>query len=309
MRDYIRILTKIRETPWLITEEGLQVILSIVDERLNNGRLSDEEIVARLEGTDSSNGRLVSTTHSTVGVLPLMGPIFGKANLMTEMSGATSLEAFSNDLAAMLKDDSISSVLLHIDSPGGSSDMVKEVADQIYAGRDSKPIYALADSMAGSAAYYLASQAQELYTTNSGMVGSIGVYTVHEDQSVADEQAGHKFTFISAGKYKTEGNEHQPLTQEAEAYRQEIVDEIYEGFLTDVARGRGTMVENVVENYGQGRVVTAKKALEGGMVDGITTFDNLVGKMAAQPRRVQVVYGGTDVAAAARAAANYASSE
>ena len=290
MRDYIRIVTKIRETPWLITPEALNVILTIVDERLTNGKLSDEEIAARLQSSDifGNNDSSARTDGSPVGVLTLQGPLFGKANLMTEMSGATSLETFSNDLGAMLNDDNISSVILDIDSPGGTSELVREVGEQIYMGRDVKPIYAFANSMAGSAAYWLASQASEVYSSYSGMVGSIGAYTVHEDKSAADAQQGHRFTFISAGKYKTEGNEHQPLSQEAQEYRQEVIDELYDDFVQAIALGRDVEESTVIKGYGQGRMMTATKALEAGMVDGITTFDGLLKHAASQPRQVTV---------------------
>ena len=83
--------------------------------------------------------------------------------MMTEMSGATSLETVSNQLDAMLSDSGISSIVLDIDFPGGTSDMVQEVGDQIRLGKETKPIYAIANVMAGSAAYWLASQATNLY--------------------------------------------------------------------------------------------------------------------------------------------------
>jgi hypothetical protein len=125
----------------------------------------------------------------------------------------------------------------------------------------------------------------------SGSVGSIGVYTVHEDRSAADAQAGRKYTYIHAGPYKTEGNPHEPLTQDGRQFRQEQVNELYDEFLSAVARGRNTSVESVKRNFGGGRMYTATKALEAGMVDGVTTTDNLIGHMLNQPRKIQVAIG------------------
>jgi len=279
VRDYLRIATKIRETPWLMTPEALSVICAIMDERINNGKLSDDELAIRLRGVEmrapDENEHRIKRIGST-SVVSLQGPLFGKANMLTEMSGATSLEMFASDLKTALNDDSVSSVIIDIDSPGGTSEMVKEVGQVVMEGREQKPIYAFANSMAGSAAYWIGSQATEMFANHSGLVGSVGAYTVHEDYSVADAQQGHKFTFISAGKYKTEGNEHEPLSAEGNAYRQEVIDDLYQDFVNHVAAGRGVSTDEVEANYGQGRVVPSTKALENGMIDGISTLSQLV---------------------------------
>lgn len=298
MKDYARIAARIKETPWLITPEGLSLILSIVDARINDGKLSDEELAARLEaaggygnGGQSSNGK--------IGVLPIYGPIFGKANLMTEMSGATSLEAFRKDFAAMMADSSIESIILDIDSPGGTSEMVRETGAEIFAARGVKPVYSIANSMSGSAALWLGTQAEKFYATPSGSVGSIGAYTVHEDQSVRDSQQGRRFTYISAGPYKTEGNPHQPLSQEAINYRQEIIDELYGDFVNAVAVGRNVTADHVKENFGGGRLMTSKKAFEAGLTDGVMEYDALVASLSSQPaQRIQVSINGSAAAAA-----------
>jgi signal peptide peptidase SppA len=265
------------------------MILDIVDKRITNGKLTDEEIAIRLEDIGvRANDDGTPRAQSGVGVISLYGPIFGKANLMTQMSGATSLESFRSDLAEMLENDRVHSIVLSIDSPGGTSDGVAETGALINEGRNIKPIYAIADSQAGSAAYWLASQATEVFASPSGSVGSIGAYTVHEDRSVSDAQEGRKYTFISAGPYKTEGNPHEPLTAEGAAYRQEVINEVYDDFVNAIAEGRGVETERVVSDFGGGRMLTAKKALEVGAIDGITTQDALVSTLNRPRGMVQV---------------------
>lgn len=299
MKDYARIATKIRETPWLITESGLSLILDIMDARMSGAKLTDEEITVRLQevgthGEDVTNGRI----DSGIGILPIYGPIFGKANMMTEMSGATSLEAFRKDFAAMLADQSIKSIILDIDSPGGTSEMVATTGDEIFAAREIKPVVAFANSTAGSAAYWLGSQAEKFYTSPDGTVGSIGAYTVHQDQSGRDAQQGNRFTYISAGPYKTEGNPHEPLSQEGASYRQEVINEIYEDFLTVVSRGRGVNVDKVKSDFGGGRMLSAKQGIIAGMVDGQMEFDALVeNQIESQPQRVSFMVGDKGYAA------------
>jgi signal peptide peptidase SppA len=192
----------------------------------------------------------------------------------------------------MLADDNVKSIMLDIDSPGGSSEGVMEAGQEIFAGRGIKPIYAIANNMAGSAALWLGSQATQLFTSPSGSVGSIGVFTVHKDTTVRDQQQGDKYTYVSAGKFKTEGHAHLPLTDEGKQYRQEIVDELYTDFVSAVATGRGVDAETVEANYGQGRMLTAKKALEVGLVDGIMEFDAVQASAttrAVAPTRVGIL--------------------
>jgi capsid assembly protease len=294
MRDYARVMAKIYSTPWLITADGLTLIMDIVHDRMHSPtRLSDEEIARRIRMDNGNNdgrdgGPIIK---DGVGILPLCGPIFGKANMMTELSGATSMEAWIKDFRGLLKNSSVKSILLDVDSPGGTDEMIDEVATEIRASRDVKPINAIANNMMASAAYYLASQASKLYSTPSGMVGSIGVYSVHEDRSAADAQHGYKYTFISAGKYKTEGNPHKPLSEEGAEYRQEVVDEVYDEFVTAVSDGRGVSKDTVIQDFGQGRVFKAKRALDAGMVDGIMHYESVLQSMGER-QTVQVAIGG-----------------
>lgn len=291
-RDYARIATRIKEANWLITEPGLELILEIFDRRLAGEKLTDEEIAIRLEEVGAhGNGDAPYKVENGIATLGIYGPIFGKANMMTQLSGATSMEAFRKDFQTAVADPQVEAIVLDIDSPGGSSEMIAEAGDEIFAARDIKPVHAIANSMAGSAAYWLGSQATKLHMTPSGSVGSIGAYTVHKDQSKADDQQGTKYTFVSAGRYKTEGNPHEPLSKEGRDYRQEVINEVYGDFLNVVARGRGTTAEKVEADYGGGRMYDSRRASEAGMVDSVVEYDSLISSLAA-PRSVHVVMPG-----------------
>jgi signal peptide peptidase SppA len=197
------------------------------------------------------------------------------------MSGATSIEKLQSDFRAMLADDSVNSIVLNIDSPGGMSDLIMEMGDEIFAARGVKPIVAVANTTAASAAYWLGSQAEKFFVTPSGQVGSVGVYTVHQDKSAQQEKEGISTTIISAGKYKVEGSPYGPLSDDAKDHMQERVDETYAEFISAVARGRGSSEEVVSEAYADGRTYRAKTAFAMNMVDGIETLDSVVGQMAS----------------------------
>jgi capsid assembly protease len=219
-----------------------------------------------------------------IAVLPLHGTISNRMGMMSEMSGGTSTERFSQWLKAALADPQVKSIVMDIDSPGGTVAGVQELADEIYKGRDAKPIVAVANSMAASAAYYLGSQASELVVTPSGEVGSIGVFAAHEDVSKVLENAGVKVSFISAGKYKTEANPYEPLSGDARDAMQAKVNEYYSQFTSAVARGRNVPKAQVESGFGEGRMVMAKDAVKQGMADRVASFDQTLARMGARTK-------------------------
>jgi signal peptide peptidase SppA len=282
LNDYRQIISQLRNSCWYIVPESLETILEIVNMRLNGVAFSDEEIRLRL--SEAENGDRDASRVEVgggVGIIPLYGPIYPKANLMTALSGATSMEQFSADLDSLMRNDDVENIILDIDSPGGVDSMIPETAQKIREAREVKPIHAVANTMAGSAAYYLASQASSFYASPSGKVGSIGAYIVHEDNSAADEKEGRKITFISSGKYKTAGNEHEPLSLDARDYIQTLVNESHEQFVQDVAAGRGVSVDSVRE-YADGRIFRADTATKMGMIDGVKSLNDLAGDLLIQ---------------------------
>jgi signal peptide peptidase SppA len=281
---YPHVVRAVRETPWAILEETYWTILQLVDVRASGGTLTHDEIQARIGAGPAR--RDYEVVNGNVAVIPIYGVITPKADLMSEMSGGTSVERISQTFAAALADDGIRGIVLDIDSPGGSVDGIPELAAQIRGARGTKPILAQANYRAASAAYWLGAQADEFFAAPSADVGSVGVFAAHNDVSAALEQDGIKVTLISAGKYKVEGNPFEPLSDEAIAAIQESVDEMYGMFVADLAKGRGVGVDTVRSDFGQGRMLSAKKALDAGMVDGVDTIENTIrraGRKAGQP--------------------------
>lgn len=268
MKDYSQIVTKVTSTPWMITPEALRMMLEILDARMS-GQVVD---------FDAPEASPLAYRVGSVGVLNLSGPIFPKANMMTEMSGATSLQQFRTEFHQMLNDPAVHSIVLDVDSPGGLSDMVDEMASEIYAATEIKPIASVANTAANSAAYYLASQANKMFVTPSGQVGSIGTFVVHTDESKAREDAGVKQTVIKAGRFKAIPME--PLTAESHDHLQNFVNQTNDKFVSAVAKGRNVDEQYVRENFGDGGVVSPDHALEHGMVDGIATFDEVLSSMS-----------------------------
>jgi signal peptide peptidase SppA len=228
----------------------------------------------------------VSNSGGGIAVLPLYDIVTQRGNMVDDVSGpgTASTQQFSNILRAALQDETVSQILIDIDSPGGSVYGVAELADEIVSARAQKPVVAIANSLAASAAYWIGCSASEFYVTPGGEVGSIGVWQAHQDYSKAMDEAGVKTTLISAGKFKVEGNPYAPLDEEAQGFMQSRVDDYYAAFTKAVAKGRGVPISQVRDGMGQGRVLGADAALASSMVDGIATFDDVVKKMRRDAR-------------------------
>lgn len=278
-RSYPHVLEAILARPWAIRPELLPVIAEIVARRISGEHLQAQEIRARVGAAPAT--RPVRTVGA-VAVLPLYGVLFPKASMLGEMSGGTSLARFRASFREAIASPQVTGIVLDIDSPGGLVDLVPETAADIRSARGSKPIIAIANTEAASAAYWLGSQADELVVTPSGMVGSIGVFTAHDDVSRAMEIAGVRRTLISAGRYKVEANPFEPLSDEARAAIQTEIDEYYRMFTTDVAKGRRVGVDAVRSGYGEGRMLTARRAAAEGMVDGVETLESVLRRAGAR---------------------------
>ena len=280
---YEHIVAFFNESLWAIEESKFKVIQGFVRLKQSGGHVSVEDIAAfrrpvaepmflAVEEEVEIEAAAQGTTPpprkgATVAVLPLYGTIMPKANMMTEMSGGTSLDKFSSWFKSALADPNVRAIVIDVDSPGGSVKGVQEMADEIFAARGTKPITAMISGVGASAAYWIASQADKVSITPSGDVGSIGVLASLPDDTKAMEMAGMKVNVLSAGKYKAEG--HNGWSEEAKAAMQGRIDAMYETFVRAVARGRGVAPSVVKTGMGQGRVVSATAGIDQGMVDRI----------------------------------------
>lgn len=273
------VVTEFLATPWAIERERLAIISRVVARWEHSvPRAMDDYDTEAIAARDARRQQ-ADSIGGGVAVIPVYGALMQRANLMSEFSGGMSTQLLSAQLANALADGSVASILLDIDSPGGSVMGLQEFADEVRAANAKKPVVAIANSFAASAAYWIGSQASEFYCTPSGQVGSIGVIAAHEDYSKALEEMGVKTTLVTAGKYKAEGTDTQPLTDEARANMQSMVDGYYQAFTSAVARGRGVPVGEVRSGMGQGRMLAADDAKAAKMIDGVQTYAQTVKAM------------------------------
>jgi HK97 family phage major capsid protein len=306
MKSYANVVRAVLESPWAILPTQLLAITEIVEARAAGVELTVEEVRVRLEAAQKTRGERNGGFGAArdqepgfVAVIPVYGTIMPRATLFSEFSGGTSIDGLRNTFQAAMADDQVKAVIFDIDSPGGAVSGVPELAAEIRAARGGKPIVAVANYLAASAAYWLGVQADEFVVSDSAIVGSIGVYTVHQDQSALEEKIGIKTTLIAAGPHKVEGNPHEPLSDEAAAAQQAMVDNAYGWFVDAVAAGRGVSAATVLADFGGGRVFQAADAVAAGMADRVATLNDTIAQViddVSRPRGARAL-GGFDMAA------------
>lgn len=170
-----------------------------------------------------------------------------------------------------MSDPSVRAIALQIDSPGGMVAGNFDLVDRMFAARGRKPVKAFASESAYSAAYSIASAADDITVTRSGGVGSVGVVTMHVDMSAMLEKVGVKVTFIFAGKHKVDGNAYEALPADVREKIQSRIDATYKEFVGLVARNRGMKEADVRKT--EAATFSASEALDVGFADKIGAFD------------------------------------
>lgn len=257
---------------WAIRPEWLETICAIAER--------EHEYAGNIEALEQKLGRPLNNTYAVtmrdgVALLPVTGPMFRHANLMTQLSGATSYASLATDLRAAVDNPAVSAIVLNIDSPGGEVRGVNELAKQIKAVRGVKPIVAYIGGSGASAAYWLASAADRIVADEVSTIGSIGAML---GVKVSAERAGEKsYTFVSNQSPLKNAS---PDTTEGAAELQRLVNEYAQVFVETVAANRGVSVDTVLQDYGQGAVFAGKAALARGMVDSIGTLEGLIAELS-----------------------------
>jgi capsid assembly protease len=282
---YDQVIAAAMESPWAILPEKLAVIEAFLARKANGEILTEAEIEAAMPRRNQPSG---PPAPAGVGVLPIHGTITHRANIFSRFSGGTSAEVAGYQLDQMANDPTISAIVMDISSPGGSVYGIEQFAMKIQAAGKKKPVIAVANSLAASAAYWIASNATELIVAPDAEVGAIGVFTMHVDQTASRERDGQKVTLIKAGRLKASGQGGMPLTEESLATIQKGVNDYYELFVSAVARGRGVPVDQVRNGFGEGSTVRAKEAVALGMADRIGTLDSVLARYGLSTADMQM---------------------
>ncbi|OAN53029.1 phage tail protein [Paramagnetospirillum marisnigri] len=264
MHDLPHLAARLYGTPLLVARSKLDVILGALGPRLAGQPIS-------FDGDAASTGDVVVTADG-IAIVPVIGTLVARSGYLGAASGLTAYSDIAESIEAAATDPGIRAILLDVDSSGGEVGGLFDLVDHIQAIRSQcgKPIWAVADEAALSAAYAIACTADRLYVTQTGEVGSIGVVAVHRDESGADAQAGLAWTFVHAGASKVDGNPHQPLSDSARAGLQADVDALYGRFVALVARCRKQPPEAIRAT--EAAVYRGDQAVAAGLADKVGTL-------------------------------------
>ena len=257
--------------PLAIHRPKLDIILSVLGARIG---LAD--LAAPVGYTPAA--RAPGPPSGKVAVIPIHGTLVRRTSGLEAESGLASYTGIAAQLDAALTSPEVAAILLDIDSPGGESGGVFDLADRIRAASQIKPVWAVANDMAFSAAYALASAASRVFVSRTGGVGSIGVIAMHVDQSKKDEQDGVLYTAVFAGERKNDLNPHAPISSEAHAQLLAEVHRIYGLFVETVARHRG--LEPSAVRGTEAGLFFGPAAVAMGLADAVGSFDDALGQLA-----------------------------
>lgn len=246
-------------TPWAIEQSALETIINIA-ERENN-----------LEAVLKERGEPLDNSHSVqvrdgIAIIPVTGPLFPRANLFAEISGAYSVEMLARDLAQAEMNADVRGVVLQIDSPGGHTTMINEFSNQVQA--FSKPIVSYVVGQAASAAYWIAAASDRIILDNTAMVGSIGVVAGFESVDkkrieIVSSNAPDKRPDLSS--------------DEGRAVIQSVVDDMETVFIDAVMQFRSMNREQITAL--RGGVVIGAKAVEQGFADEIGNLESVISQL------------------------------
>jgi signal peptide peptidase SppA len=274
---YGHILAAVAAEIWAVDAMKLEAIVGFLTLQAAGEKFTAEQIEAKIA---PQTARAVARREGAVAIVPMRGVIANRMPLVTETStgGGASSEQIGAQLRQALDDESVKAIIIDCDSPGGNVQGTDEVSAMIAANRGGKPIVAQIAGDCASAAYWACASCDEIVMNGSSEIGSIGVYTVHDDISAALEKLGVKKALIGAGKFKAEMAPFHALSDEARDYTQSRVDAYYDMFVGRVATGRNVDTDAVRNGFGQGRMVGAGQALKMRMADRIGTMQDTLAR-------------------------------
>lgn len=286
MKNYPHLAARVFNTPLLIHPQKLDAIVGGLGSRLlgveEGGLRFDASVAPSMFSTrpaavaDSGLYRI----DNGVAVISVDGALVHRSQyLEAESTWLLGYNSIAMALEDAMANTDVHAVLLSFDSPGGEVQGAFEFAQRVLDLRGKKPMQAIADGMAASAAYLSGSAADRLSITTTGYAGSIGVVMRHVDFSQALAADGINVTHIFAGAHKVDGNQFEPLPASVRADLQAEIDSLYQMFVDAVATHRG--IDPAAVRATQAQTYRGQAAVQAGLADRVTTTDQVIAELAA----------------------------
>jgi ClpP class serine protease len=288
-----RILSALTAEPWAIEPSWLPLLVALAQrnhsapevEAAKGWQARDFDLMVG-PGAQRLPGSQRSYVIDGVGIIPIVGPIFPRANMMTEMSGATSITALMADYSSALANTEIGGVVFLQDSPGGAVSGIERFANAVAAGNKQKPTVTHVAGSSASAAYWIASASGEISVERSSLIGSIGVVAALSKQVAPDSDGMIEVEIVSSN---APNKRPDPTTESGSAEVRAMLDAIETIFIGDVARGRNVSTDAVISGFGGGGIKIGAAAKAAGMVDKVQSQEatiNGMRRMVANQRKL-----------------------
>lgn len=304
MTKFIHLSSRVFNRPLAIHEAKLHAIMAVLTPRFRGeARADDDEggggvevepsvraktMTLVMDGerwrVDAAMDQIMSPVSSIpvarIRVIEIDGSLMSRCHGMSGWSGLASYESIKAEINEASSDAAVDAILLRVDSPGGEVNGIKSLERVIRQARTVKPVWCSVDSIAFSAACWIATQCDRVIVTPDGQMGSVGVIALHFEASKWEQDAGIKYTAIYAGEHKNDLSPHEPLDKAAASMVQADVDEVYAEFCTSVADGRGMDAEAVRKTGAA--IYRGQQCIDIGFADALGDFDEAVSLLAAE---------------------------
>ena len=187
----------------------------------------------------------------------------------------SSSKKISSELVKFAKDDSISAIILRINSPGGGVGATQEIYREVQKITPQKPVVASMGSIAASGGYYVAAPATKIVSNPGTITGSIGVFIQFVRLEELLNKIGVDLEIVKSGEFKDMGSPDRKLTQRDREIIDALIKDLQGQFVTAVASGRNLSVEKVQE-IADGRIFSGARAKDLGLVDFMGNFQDAV---------------------------------
>jgi signal peptide peptidase SppA len=237
------------------------------------------EFQARIDEGENPRKAGYELTAEGVAIIDLEG-VLTKYGSSLSMGGST--VHLRKTLRDARDDAAVKSILLVIESPGGSNMGTPEAAAEVAATAKIKPVHAYIEDVGASAAYWIASQATRIVANASALVGSIGTYYAIDDVSKMFTKAGIKTHLFTTGPHKAAGYIGSELSETQQKEFQSLVEKMNAPFVAAVQAARN-LDDDELAVVTDGRCWRGDEAVAVGLIDEVKSYDDVLAELSSQP--------------------------
>lgn len=278
----LHIADRVLNRPLLLHPGKAEVILHVLEGRIPLGDAALSPLAPDASRFVGERRGGLSRVDGGVAIISVIGSLVNRGAWIGASSGMTSYEGLGAQLREAAGDRKVKAILLDLDSPGGEATGMFSLAEQIRSIAAQKPVVAVVNDMAASAAYGLASQASRIVVSPTSLVGSIGVVLTHLDRSGELASKGVKATLIYAGAHKVDANPYGPLSDAVRADLQTEVAKFYDQFVSVVAQGRGDRLNEQNARATEARTFVGQEAVDRGLADEVASFEAVLASLQSE---------------------------